>query len=186
MMKKTMGLMVGLLALNGVCFAVLAQEKSETNLIGNGSFEEGMKYWGGRPPARITVDDSTSTDGKYSMKLDGTTTETAIWMAAGQSLTSGRIEPSTEYILKGDIRRTTAKGSVGIVVLEKPKEKTNNDWTYHWCGKNPEKGLNAWEHFELKFKTNPKVDDAMVQLYNIQSGGIVWFDNLRLMEVPAQ
>ncbi|MFH0796364.1 MAG: carbohydrate binding domain-containing protein [Candidatus Omnitrophota bacterium] len=188
--KKILIWVTVIFMLSGVCFTSSAQETPETNLVINGSFEKGMSNWSTNPSAPqklYSVDDSISTDSECSLKLDGTTTDTPFFMAAGgyESVLSGKLKPLTGYIVKADIRRTTAKGCIAVALLEKPKEKTCDEWTYHWCGKNPEKGLNTWEHFELKFKTNPKVDDVSIQLYNIGSGGIAWFDNIQLTEVSG-
>ena len=176
-----------LFMLGGACFTSSAQETPGTNIIINGSFEDGLKSWNidsAHHPELISPDDSTSTDSEFSVKSDGTTTDTPLFVAIQQNL-AGKLKPSQVYILKADIKRTATKGTISVAVLEKPKEKTYAEWAYHWCGKNPEKGLNTWEHFELKFKTDAKVDDAIIMLYNIGSGGIAWFDNIQLTEASG-
>lgn len=173
--------------LSGVCFTSSAQETPGKNIVIGGSFEDGLKSWNidsAHHPEKISPDDSTSTDSEFSVKSDGTTTDTPLFVAIQQNL-AGKLKPAQDYILKADIKRTTIKGTISVAVLEKPKEKTYAEWTYHWCGKNPEKGLNTWEHFELKFKTNPTVDDAIIMLYNIDSEGIAWFDNIQLTETSG-
>ncbi|MFH2067959.1 MAG: carbohydrate binding domain-containing protein [Candidatus Omnitrophota bacterium] len=181
------GTIIFMFMLSGSCFTASAQGTPGTNLIVNGSFENGLESWNidsAHHPERIAPDDSTSTDSEFSLKSDGATTDTPLFVAIQQNL-AGKLKPLQEYIVKADIQRTTAKGTICVAVLEKPKEKTHLDWTYNWCGKNPEKGLNTWEHFELKFKTGPKVDDAIIMLYNIGSGGIAWFDNIQLTEASG-
>jgi hypothetical protein len=182
------GVMV-MFMLGGACFTSSAQETPGTNLVINGSFENGMNNWGVEPghnPERVSLDNSTSTDSERSLKSDGTATDTPLFIATNQFL-NGKLKPSQAYILKADIRRTTNNGKISVALLEKPAEKTYNEWTYHWCGANSEKGLiDTWEHFELEFKTNPKVDNVIVILYNLFSGGIAWFDNIQLTEVSGE
>lgn len=174
--------------LSGVCCIASAQETPGTNLVINGSFENAVSNWYTNPtahPERVSPDDSTSTDSERSLKLDGTTPDTLFWMGTSSGL-GGKLKSAQDYILKADIRRTTNKGKIGVAIVEKPEEKTWNESILHWCGRNSEKELNIWEHFELKFKTNPKVDAAAIYLYNIDSGGIAWFDNIQLIEVTGE
>jgi hypothetical protein len=81
-----------------------------------------------------------------------------------------------------DIKRTVnEKGTVMAAVLEK-ENKNNTDWTStHECGKLGQSG--KWEHFELKFTTGSEIFDSVVILYNINTEGIVWYDNVSLIEV---
>ncbi|MFH2069067.1 MAG: hypothetical protein ABII89_06370 [Candidatus Omnitrophota bacterium] len=175
--------------LSGVCFMASAQEAPGTNLVINGSFEKGTSDWNinpSTPPERYFPDDSTSADGEWSLKLDGTialtTTSTPYFMLADQII-SGKIKPSTNYILKADIRRSTARNRIFAAVLERPTAPiAGENWTYHICGEGSEGELNTWEHFELKFTTNPEIQAALIALYNVSSGGIAWFDNIRLEE----
>lgn len=70
-----------------------------------------------------------------------------------------------------------------VAVLECDEE--SRDWEYHWCGNFTwvTKGINTWEHFELKFKTKSKVTFSAIIIYNLARGGIAWYDNIQLMEV---
>ena len=179
--------------LSGVCFTSSAQETPGTNLVINGSFEKGMSNWEinpSTPAERYSLDDSTSTDSKWSLKLDGkivlSTTSTPFFMLVDQTV-SGKIKPSTRYILKADIRRSTARNRIFVALLERPIAPTaGENWIYHICGEGSGGELNTWEHFELKFTTNPEIQAALIGIYNVSSGGIAWFDNIRLEEIPAE
>jgi hypothetical protein len=179
--KKVLVWVTVLFMLSSVCFIASAQETPEKNLIINGSFEDAVSNWYTNPtahPERVSPDDSTSTDSERSLKLDGTTPDKPFWMGTSGGL-GGKLKPAQDYILKADIRRTVNKGTIGIAIVEKPEEKTWNESISHWCGTNSEKGLNTWEHFELKFKTNPKVDAAAIYLYNMtaaESPGLTIFN----------
>lgn len=176
--------------LSGICFASSAQETPVTNLVVNGSFEDSMSTWtvnSSTPAERYSMDNSGFTDGKCSLKLDGTvplaTNSTPYFMSVEQAV---ELKPSTSYILKVDIKRNTVRSKIAFAVLQQPAGKANEQWDYLWFGENPTKGIDTWEHFELKFKTNPVVDRTLIELYNISSGGIAWFDNIQLTEVSAE
>jgi len=164
-----------------VCVVEVHQGWAEEgkNLIKNGSFEEGKRPWGtssNHNPHLVSVDPSTSTDGDFSIKLDGRTAENR-FIDIYQLL---KLKPSTKYLVKMDIKRTESSSDIFALVWEKrdPTEK----YKYHTIGINAKSGINQWEHFETEFTTQDKVSDARLYLYN-KTNGIAWFDNIELLEL---
>jgi len=195
-------MVVGFL-LVGWYFPALAEEvQQEVNLVINGSFEKGSSadgsfkektfYWskdnGVRQSGICNVDNTTSTDGEKSLRIDSTIeAQFGHNRAVYQILNSnfrGKLKPSTEYILKADIKRTTTKlfkkDYVSVNLLE--KAEMGGKWKCHECGNKSTK-TNVWEHFEIRFKTKSKICRATIYIYNKRSQGIAWFDNIVLEEI---
>jgi len=171
----------------GLCGAVRAEDVKPANLVANGSFEEGKNGWGtwdADHPELITVDDSLSTDGDKSLKLDGSRARN-LFINAHYPVT---LKPNTRYLLKADIRRTVVgSGDIYAAVLIWD-EKTGQ---YKFTNYNlpATKGVNVWEHYEIPVITpnweGPRghgSEQILVSLYNTMSGGIAWFDNIQLLE----
>lgn len=178
------GIVMFVLSLRGVVSS--AEENTSKNLISNGNFEQGLKSWTitkDHSPEKASLDKSSFTSGKNSLKLDGTTDDEEPFFIMVEQALHGKIKPSTEYILKADIKRTT-RGKISVELLERPQ--VGSRWTVHYCGLKTEKKLNNWEHFELKFKTNSEIQAALLVIYNVCTGGIAWIDNIELIEVKAK
>ncbi|OGV67643.1 MAG: hypothetical protein A3K19_14675 [Lentisphaerae bacterium RIFOXYB12_FULL_65_16] len=160
--------------------AFVAQNQADSgNAVVNGSFEEDMKEWGLREPGRIAIDATTATMGGKSIRLDGAG-GTNSFVNASQNL---KLKPGTKYILRCDIKRSKfSSGTVSVDVIE--RDQKDVEWTYHRCGDRPGKGdaVNAWGHYELRFQTSDKLLEAMVMLYNINSGTTAWYDSIELIE----
>ncbi|MBI4027108.1 MAG: carbohydrate binding domain-containing protein [Verrucomicrobia bacterium] len=172
---------------NAMLLITVSAEGESENLIANGSFEDGKASWGEYAEHGFgVIDQTTATDGKCSLKMDGSAA-LDLFRGAGQNLTV-KLEPSTEYLLKADIKRSAegGKGSyVGVDVLEKANKE--DDWSPpHRFARKPEKGINVWEHFEARFKTNDQIAAATLELYNVNTGGMVWFDNIQLIKVEKR
>ena len=149
-------------------------QTEKANLIENGSFEGRMLSWHGPGIADMEI----FTDGKTSLKLDNK--GKPVFMYVQQNI-KARLKPSTEYVFSVDIKRMNKKGTVMAAVLEK-ENKNNTDWTStHECGKQGQS--EKWEHFESKFTTDSEIYDSVIILYNVNTEGAVWYDNVSLVEV---
>ena len=149
-------------------------QAGKLNLVVNGGFENGVVQWSGPGVA----DSVEFKDGKSSLKLDGAGKPVFLYDQQGIWMD---MKPLTEYVLSWDSKRTTAeKGKVMAGVLEKAK-KTDGTWTSEHLGK-MQVEAGKWEHFELKFTTGTEIADAIVILYNIETEGTVWYDNVSVVE----
>lgn len=149
-------------------------QAEKVNLVGNFSFEYGVENWTGPGAA----DSGTFTNGKSSLKLDGVEKPGCIYDS--QNITAN-LKPSTKYVFSVDIKRATVeKGTVYAAVLEKAKQDDKGWTSTHACGSDGQAG--KWEHFELKFTTGTEINFALVILYNVNTGGAVWYDNVSLVE----
>ncbi len=175
-MKKERSMKMAL-AMAGVLALVLnvqSVQAGKLNLVVNGGFENGVVQWIGSGAA----DSVEFKGGKSSLKLDGTGKPVFIYE---MQVIYMDMTPLTEYVLSWDSKRTTAgKGKVMAGVLEKAK-KTDTSWTSEHLGKIQEEA-GKWEHFELKFTTGAEIYDAQVILYNIETEGTVWYDNVSVVE----
>ena len=177
-MKKGRFMKMALSGTVSVLALMLTAQNVQTeklNLVENGGFEKDITVlWDG--PG--TVDNEIFKDGKGSLKLDNKGTKA--FMYDQQNITK-KLKPSTKYVFSVDIKRTSnEKGRVLAAVLEK-ENKNNTDWTsIHECGGKGQTG--KWEHFELEFTTESEIYDSVVILYNIETEGIVWYDNVSVVE----
>ena len=165
----------------GITLQLAAQtsEPASENQIRNAGFEEGGSCW--RLTAGGTVIKNGAADGGQALQL-GTTGKTA-FIYALQDITR-RLKPSTEYEFTVDIKRNgISKGTVMAAVMTKDAVDAA-DWTSKFtCGF---QGMSdQWENFKITFKTPERIVQGVVMLYNINTGGTVWYDNLVLKEVST-
>jgi len=161
-------------------FCAELRDRLETPLK-NRSFEDGLSRWGRRLPERISIDTTTSTRGRCSIRLDGVLApaEPPVHVAASQSVT---LNPGTRYVLRADIKRSKMSGQISVDVIE--RDAKNASWKYHRCGNRPGEGQVAgeWERHEIRFRTSDDLLDSRVMLYNIGSNAVAWYDNLEFVE----
>ncbi len=165
----------------GAAFSALVAQKQAASgsAVVNGSFEDDLKGWGLREPARIAIDTTTATMGGKSIRLDGSGGAN-YFVNAMQGL---RLQPATKYVLRCDIKRTKfSSGTISVDVIE--RDQKGVEWTYRRCGDRPAPGdvAGAWGHYELRFQTSDKLLEAMLMLYNISSGATAWYDNVQLIK----
>jgi len=165
----------------GAAFSAFVAQKQAAsgNTVINGSFEDDLKGWGLRAPERVAIDTATATTGGKSIRLDGSGGADC-FVNAMQGL---KLEPATKYILRCDIKRTQfSSGTVSVDVIE--RDQKDVEWTYRRCGDRPAPGdaADAWGHYELRFQTSDKLLEAMLMLYNINSGATDWYDNVELVK----
>ncbi len=173
-MRKATVIRTAISAVAMVLTLTLNAQTEKVNLVENGSFENGT--WGGTGGV---IDGETFMDGKSSLKLDSE--GKAKFMYATQGILASNLKPATDYILSMNIKRTNSgKGSVyGAVLIKKADEK---DWSKTFACVVQDKA-GEWTHSELKFKIESDVGQAIIILYNINTEGIVWYDNVSLVEV---
>ncbi|MFH2068885.1 MAG: sugar-binding protein [Candidatus Omnitrophota bacterium] len=149
--------------------------------VKNRFFEDGLEYWGRREPHRISVDETTSTIGRQSIRLDGVLNpgEEPVFVYAAQSVS---LKPGARYILRADIKRSKFSGVISVDVLE--RDSRDADWTYHRCGDRSQQGdiPGGWGRYEIRFKTSDNLLESQLMLYNIGSDAVAWYDNIQLFE----
>ncbi|MFA6612860.1 MAG: hypothetical protein WCS64_04715, partial [Dehalococcoidales bacterium] len=156
-------------------------ERLETP-VKNRAFEKGLEHWGRRNPARISIDETTSTIGRQSIRLNGVLApgEEPLNFYATQHLT---LKPATRYILRADIKRSRFSGTIMASVLERDSNK--GAWQHHYrCGAKGQEGdaPGKWGRYETRFQTSDNLKDSIIILYNINSDAVAWFDNIQLIE----
>lgn len=176
-MSKKRLIKMGLLGVAIVSTCMLNAQSSDNanvNLVKNGDFEENNKNWVGTG----YPDFKTVSKGKMALKVHTAAANKFIYKT--QDITKA-LKPSTTYIFSVDIKRENAdKGKVMAGVLERA-EKDKKGWSStHLCGKKGK--ANEWETFNMEFTTGAKISTAIVILYNINTGGAVWYDNVSLVE----
>jgi len=167
-----------LCALLSLCVAAGAQ-----NVVPNPSFEE-PGGWGtpsNHFPERATLDRTTAVDGAASLKLDGGGGEFFVDSHCQKRLD---LQPGRTYAVQVAIRRTTNKGTVGLAVMEKPDQPA---WrATHWFGDKGVRGTDRWQVFQGRFTLPDDTQSTALILYNINSGGVAWYDDISLTPVPGQ
>lgn len=150
------------------------------NLIPNGSFE-GTGGWSTpseHHPEKVTFDQTIAVDGRASLKLDGRGGKFFI----DSHCSSARLRPGAVYAASVAIRRTTTEGYVSLAVLEKGE---GQGWRATFSlGSAGSKGKDRWEYFRGTYKLPGDTKETLLILYNVNSGGIVWFDEVEITEMP--
>lgn len=165
-------------------FLLFVEDRQEhpANLAVNSTFAGGMASWGrAQQPHRISIDETTSTIGARSLRLDGVLEpgEAPVQVAATQPIT---LKPGTAYVLRADIKRTKFAGVVSVDVLERDTPAVY--WTHHVCGDRATDSdvPGKWGRYEKRFRTSDNLQESLLIIYNRGSDAVAWFDNIQLFE----
>ncbi|MBI3919974.1 MAG: hypothetical protein HY318_01050 [Armatimonadetes bacterium] len=167
-----------------LCLAVsvyaLGRPLFAQNPVPNASFEEagGWATPSEHHPEKVTFDRTTAFDGGASLKLDGRGGKYFIDSHCG----GAGLRPGKTYSVRVAIRRTTTEGHVTFSVLEKGE---GPGWRSTFSfGNKGSKGKDRWEYFSGTFKVPADTRERLLILYNVNSGGVVWFDDIEIVEIP--
>lgn len=149
--------------------------------VRNAFFEAGLEGWWRSRPEKMDIDETTSTAGNRSIRLDGR-------LESGESLYSLhatqllRLKPGTRYVFRADIKRTDFSGRIFANVVE--RDGKDSPWTYHRIGDRRGEGEEAgqWNRYEKRFKTSENLAEARVFLWNQNSNAVAWFDSIVITE----
>ena len=153
------------------------------NLVPNPGFEEPGSWAtaSNHFPERASFDRTTAVEGACSLKLDGSGGEFFV-----DSLCQKRVDlqPGRTYAVQLAIRRTSNKGTVGLAVLEKPDQPA---WrNMYWFGTTGSRGTDRWQVFQGRFTLPEDTKQTTLIIYNINSGGVAWYDDVAIVPVQGQ
>lgn len=164
---------------NTVVLGLMVTAVSGQNLMPNGSFEE-QGSWatpGDHHPERATFDRATAADGAASLKLDGKGGKFFV----DSHCTQARFSPGRSYAVRVAIRRTSTEGHINLSVLEKGQ---GPGWRSTFAfGTTGSKGKDRWEYFSGTFRLPADTRETLTIAYNVNSGGVVWFDDIEIREM---
>ncbi|HSJ86872.1 MAG TPA: DNRLRE domain-containing protein, partial [Anaerolineales bacterium] len=155
-----------------------------TNLLSNGSFEEGDFSPTGSPDhwatgsashvADFTWDETQSFDGNKSVKISADQLDDAFW---GQTIL---VMPHTDYQLSGYIKTENVRYGVEPVQMG-ANLSIIGSWDDH---SQPLFGSNDWTYVSFEFNSGERSQLTFAARLGFWAGtttGTAWFDNLRLI-----
>ena len=151
------------------------------DIVPNPDFEEkgGWATASNHHPDRVAFDRTTAAAGACSLKLDGSGGEFFV----DSQCRSLDLQPGGTYAVEVAVRRTTNKGTVGLALMEKPDQPA---WrTTHWFGDKGSRGTDRWQVFQGLVSLPADTKTTALILYNINSGGVAWFDGIRITRTQA-
>lgn len=163
------------------------------NLVRNGSFNEGgarpastggeIKDWEivrpeGMPPVvEVALDPAVTHSGGASVRMHGTAGATGV-ARLRQVLASAR--PGATYRLSGWVRQQG---------VENPRHSIGLRMRWRWRVEEyaaPVETQGEWTRWEKVVAVPPKAEEIVVEAMLQWTGGTVWFDDIRVEEVPTQ
>jgi hypothetical protein len=148
-----------------------------TNLLLNGSFEEGMKEWQTMSPSiRSEVDTGKAAAGKASLLIHGRE------FTAGGMYQRVRIDPRYRYRLSFRADAEKLVGYFFTKVLRFDRERNPRGWLGDEVLYSARSG--KWAECSGEFTPTPGTDHVVVYLRVEDTVGDVWVDEVRLTPLP--
>lgn len=149
------------------------------NMVANGGFEQdgGWSTAGIHHPELVTYSTSTAVEGARSLCQDGR--GEPVFMLTQHQIAD--IKPRTRYAVRGAIRTTATEGHVYIAIHEYSKDGATTTLTLGRGGTRP---VGHWQYASGEFTAREDTQRAYVFLYNINSKGMAWFDDIEVYEMP--
>jgi hypothetical protein len=160
----------------------ITAERRKSNLLLNGSFEDGLKHWSLRSwrgnQNALSIDEKKSKSGTSSARVQSSTADDAmLWQKV-------KVKPKTRYLLCGWSRTdgvavTEKSGSIGASLSV-------------WGGYEASKsliGTKDWTYQAVVFGSGERTEvevGARLGHHGSTAKGVAWFDDLVLVEVPAE
>lgn len=148
------------------------------NLVANGGFEQdgGWSTAGIHHPDLVSYSTSTAVEGARGLCQDGR--GEPVFMLTQHQIAD--IKPGTRYAVRGAIRTTATEGHVYIAVHEYSKDGATTTLTLGRGGTRP---IGHWQYAGGEFTAREDTQRAYVFLYNINSKGVAWFDDIEVREI---
>jgi len=159
------------------------------NLLRNPSFEidadgnQRADFWEGPFLKDGSIGGAVYLD--RALPMNGFSQVTAVFLKEGEHALrqSVKVEPNTQYTLRGWIHGQAARGNAWIRFREKGEK--NRVWESARMGQ----GHNDWAPYDVRFKTGPKTVEGEVEfVWQLSKQGVLRFDFISLTkgQVPAE
>ena len=167
-------------ALLAACLLAAGTTSPVGNLLPNGGFEtrSGWSTATIHHPERVSFDCGCAAAGRMSLRMDGR--GKPIFMLTQAAVRE--CAPGTEYAVRAARRATSGQGHVYVAIREFGPDKARTTLT---LGRGGARRLGEWEYLSGTFVSRQNTQRVAVFLYNINSRGVAWFDDITVAPVAG-